>query len=715
MTNIFKNPDLASYTRERPKILRAYVENMCAFLKRKYPDASEDEITSFLEKYVQENVHRPVADVLTHPQYGRTVRKNVDLLTHTMNMEDNIITPAGVVYMLPSKKRSILSETLEESVKLRTKFKHVQLEAAAQGDSVREVIAKLLQSSAKIFNNSIPGAMGTKYSFLYDLPGYNAITGGARQCVMTGYAQTERMIGANLYVTSVDDVINYCNILLKNFPKQNVIDVMVKYGLVYPSEDILVEYFMDFIKYYRPMDGVKEGLHSFISTMTDAERAYVLYAYGFKSLLLHNDVAMRALLKEFFRRDVNVDPAWDPSEIFKIEDDLMAMAMQLNFDVINREPKLDEAVKNNPDGVRVLLGICYHMMNCLEKWSDLMTTFFVVDMDMPKTWFHPNMVRRCVIVSDTDSVIFSTNAIVEWYSPDHSFSQDAYDINALSVFMVSQTLEHLFARLSAGFGMETPDRGRIKMKNEFYYPILVRSSMAKHYAGAISIQEGKILPKPKMDIKGINFRGSDLPSETTTSFNAFAKWAIDELGKSSTIDGSELATRVAGHEARIYQSLMKGEKLFLPTKSVRRGTEYKDPIVSDFFYCMLWQEVFAEAWGEFVLPNKGYVMPIIGGGAAINDPVWLDRLKKSDIKIYNKLQAFKELYPKKNITRIIIPPTLSEVPEILRPILDVRRIIFSNGRPFYLFLRSFGIAVNDVDGKFLMSDFIDAGGPEVSL
>jgi len=332
--------------------------------------------------------------------------------------------------------------------------------------------------------------------------------------------------------------------------------------------------------------------------------------------------------------------------------------------------------------------------------------FFRVDTGLARIWDYPNMVRRCVPVSDTDSVIFSTVESARWYAPNDLFGRAAQDISIFSVFIVSQSLEHLLGQMSAGLGVEPAERGLIEMKNEFYYPIFIPSPMAKHYLGKIFIQEGKILPKPRMDIKGLNYRGSDLPEETSTAFSAFSDWVCMEITANACISGAAITQWIAGHERRIHTSLTAGEKRFLPTAPVKFAEEYDTPIQSNYFYYLLWKEVFEATFGDFALPNKGYVIPVLDEGACFNDPEWIAKLAAVDSRLPTRLAAFQAQHAKRDLTRIIIPPSLKEVPMVFREIMDMRRILHTNGRPFFLLARSLGCGFDDKKGRYLASDFV---------
>ena len=128
-------------------------------------------------------------------------------------------------------------------------------------------------------------------------------------------------------------------------------------------------------------------------------------------------------------------------------------------------------------------------------------------------------------------------------------------------------------------------------------------------------------------------------------------------------------------------------------------------MISNYFYWMLWDEVFSEKFGPFVIPNKGYIIKVAQKGTMSKSPEWLSELKKFDENTYNKYIRFIEQYPKKKITQFILPGGLSEIPTIFRSLINYRDIIFKNCSPFYMFLQSFGISFNDTKTQYLVSDF----------
>lgn len=720
-----------AYPAHRAPPLRGYLLTATAYLKRRYPLASDEVIEKFVKQQMADSIQKPIVEILNHPNPGKTVRQKLPLLTYTMKgMAQNIITPSGSVYMLPTKRESFIKKSLADKLADRKVYKKKMLNALAVGNTIDAATYNFLQASTKIFINSAPGAMKSEYNCLYDLPGYNAITSTARQSVRYGYAQVERLVEGNLYLPTYEDLVNYCLSLLRAKPDiaDRVIDT---YGLHLPTLEETSAHFMESLKYYT--SGVPmTKLDSFFSSFTPHERAFVVYAGSLKTLTRFNDKFFRDFFGEFFRTDMKVDDSLDPSDAAKFEDDLTAMITSLNYEDLGYQPpdpdkpgeapkrnELRDAIVNNPEGARKIVAIGKHMEANLDRIAPLLTVLFRIDADIANLLSHPNMMRRCVIISDTDSVIFSTQSMVEWYSKRVTFTKPSYEINAFTVYLISRTLEHVFARLSSGFGMIGDDIKKIAMKNEFLYPIMMRTPIAKHYAGITTFQEGKLLAKPKKDIKGLQFRSSTLSAATIKAAEDFL---VNDILKKVMAEGvlhaDELQAKVAGFELDVYKSLAAGERAYLQTISVKPGDEYADPDRTQFFYYEMWEKVFVPRFDSIVLPNKCFKLPLRREGKCLKEPGFLEKLRDFDEGCHDRLIRFMDEIEKNKLSYLLIPPTMTVVPEIFKDLLDFRSIIYTNTHPFYLGMESlgFGYCFNPT-GKpsTLVSDFFTVyeGQPEV--
>ena len=697
--NYFK---FSTYEREDVSLLRAYVDNQVTYLSRLYPETDHDIIRDFVIAEVKKDIKNPKLTMIDYPSCGNAETKTVDLLRYTTEViRKNIISPAGVVYKPPRIIESFLKKRILTNVAARKRHKKSMFAAASVGDIFIEQRFNYLQAQTKIENNSIPGALGSPFNPIFDKPGYNAITGLARHGIMCGYSHTERMLEGNYYFPTVEHCINYCIILLRHIPK-DINTVMINFGMYIPTVDDVIEHFSDSLQFYMHItQNIKDTLQLFFKSLSSMERSFVFYAYCLKTIMTKNEQLFRRFLGRFFDTTIETDPSADVSTIFGFNSDLLALLSSINAEIIQHKP-LTDAVRECPDGVRKLISIGNNMQTLLDKLSPVISTFLRIDCDIPDAMSHPKMIRKTVIISDTDSVIFSTQSFIVWYTKKNvSFEKAAYEINGFVVFLLVMTLEQIFARMSTNIGAVGDDIARISMKNEFLYPVMLRTPLPKQYIGKATVQEGLVLLKPKDDIKGLSFRSSRMCSETVEAGKQFVNWLFDTVMRDGHTTVGECFERIIVHELAVIKSLEAGERKFLTSSPVKET--YKDPDTSILFNWRLWDEVFRPNFGEFIIPAKGLDLPIIGNGAALYDNRYLERVRAFDESLYSRLVTFLNTN-NREVTRLIIPMTLKQVPPILRILIDIRHIVYTNSTPFQVIMRSLGISYTTPNDMLLLSD-----------
>jgi hypothetical protein len=191
--------------------------------------------------------------------------------------------------------------------------------------------------------------------------------------------------------------------------------------------------------------------------------------------------------------------------------------------------------------------------------------------------------------------------------------------------------------------------------------------------------------------------------ETVSAGKNFVNWIIDTVMTKGGLTVTECLVKVLDHETRVIKSLEAGARTFVSTTPIRNASDYKKADSSNHFYWRLWDEVFRPKFGEFVIPNKGYEIPLMADGKVLKDKRFLARLKDYDSSLYERLLVFMDQNPRA-ITRLILPMTLKQIPDIIRPIIDIRGIVYDNSTPFIVTMRSLGIVWTDTKNQTLLSD-----------
>lgn len=712
----------ADYAEERirPKLFTNYLEQMKRFLQSQNPSADPAEIDAFVKETIKTRAINPTVEAVVHKREGCSDHVSMPLTRYISEViKDNNLSPSGSCYKPVSQCESYLRQSIDQKIQERSAFKKKYLDYEAQGQKRESQFYNLSQANAKIFNNAIAGGMKIAQFILGSKAGFNAITSFGRLCVKQGYSFIERCVNGNIYIPSTEDAITYVISHARHVPEE-FHTVMAEGRLYVPTVDDVLRYLANSLKHYvsRPQIGVLKGV---VENLTDVERSYVFYAGCFNNICRFNEDTIRPWIDSCFWQGP-IDPSLledvDAKELKGFNEDVVTCVLSTNYARLGMNPEkpgkynsLKDAAKFNPVGLKEFVFICRHFAKNFETMLPVIRSTMRIESTFSRLINQHRMARLTVPLSDTDSNIYSNQELVRWKRGKLDFEQESYEMNAMVTFILSQSLEHVFGRLAAGFGVEGKDVFRIKMKNEFLYPILLATSSAKHYLAIATMQEGALLPNPRKDIKGVGFRSSAYPKMVRDNFEAFVVDFFADIEKGEKLRGSKILDHVAGLEREIYDSFQRRESVYLPTQTVKREEEYADPAISQYFYYRLWTEVFAPDLGEMVIPNKCYKIPLKGGKKPFKNPEFLSMLEAEYPGIYHRLLIFMENNPRE-VTYLLIPPFKGQIHPLFLKIMDMRQQISASLIPFYHLLDGLGIGTVDKDAYGLVSDFYNIGQNE---
>lgn len=702
-------PDVTEYTNTNANttLIREYVSNMTTYMILKHPEMKKEDVTAKIQAYVLENIVRPRIKMMAHDSYGSTEMIVSDLLTYTGEiLGKRVITPFGTTYKLSSEIEAFIKKLIKNELKQRGIVKKDMLDNKAKGNMVLANIQNSIQSRIKIGVNSISGAMGSAHNCLFDPAGYNAITSTCRHGCMTGYAHAERFIEGNFYFPDYESVINWCIICIRTCPdKDTIMDTLSHYNLKHPTIEEVYIHLKESLSLYT-FNYSKEDLTNFISQLQDHERAFIYYVYNLKNLLRENPDISKPIIADIYNPiDMdNIDESIVAEDLYKIDGDLVVMVVSTNPDLLEGHLVYD-TVKDAPHISKRVVHLCRHIEKKLSYFQKMFDVFIHPKIDVQDVTNHKNMMRKTVILSDTDSVIASTKNWVEWYTGKIVYNKDAYDINFFVIYMLTKSLLHIFAVMGNNLGVIQEDLRLINMKNEFFYPILTRTPIGKHYSGLNTIVEGRWLKKPDMDLKGKNFRGSDLCATTLKTVETFIREKIfNKYIENGHLHGGDIVDEVLKFEYSIIDSIKAGDTTFFGTSPINPRSAYAKPESSPYFYYLLWQSVFKDKYGEMHLPQKYRKIPL--DPQLVKSQAFMDKFKSIDNETYDKFVAFLKEWPKKKITQLYIPLNLDLPLEIIDAI-NMRSILHKNTYPIYLILCSLGIGVWFKNSFSLLSDMYE--------
>ena len=699
-----------TYSKENVPLLAGWKSETKLHLTLHYPHKTEAEIDAMIEKIVATHYKEPELGRVYFPEPGKPIKERVPVMQHVQQTESLLTAPSGNSYLRPDVKESYIRVTLIENKAARSRFKKLMLKAKEEAIDSEAKRYNNLQSGAKFKNNSVPGMMQSKFNIANDTSGFNAITSVSRLFVRSAYGHCERMLTGGLYLPTYDDLLSYIYHMLEHMPS-SIPAVMLKHGLKSISSEDLSKWFVDTLSKYGAGRAYADKIRYVCDQLTASQRTFVFCGGSLYHLFVLNDDLFRNWIDRVFDHDTaKIDPEVDPKALYKVESTLSVMVRSPNVSLLGKYT-LDDAMTKEPDNVRKLISLCNQAQAGIDEFADIIESFIRMDVDIPASFFNKNLVRDNVLGCDTDSNLFTTEYLVQAYhklEPGRiRFDQKAYEVNALAVYFMSRSIEHVFARMSTNLGCMKEDMDLISMKNEFLFVIFCRTNIAKHYAALITQQEGKRLPEAEIEAKGVNLIGSTRAGEIVTRLKDFMRKTFDDIiATHGQISAEEMLDHVADIEKELIQLFQSGDLSYLTMASIKPSGSYGDDTdKTSYFYYELWEEVFSEHYRtNVVLPNRMFKIPVIGEDKLFKDPKFIEWMKAEYPEIYVKLDDFitrKGRFP----SYFLIPAGFDTIPEFFRKWLDIRRMVFDNLSPFYLFLSSFGISLAWQKHDLLISDY----------
>ncbi len=631
-------------------------------------------------------------------RYGEVAVVNTKLSAFVEKHRKHVITPSGSVYLTSDEKTSELGLMIDEQLKLRKQYKKEMFIAKKNGDDAKEMINFQLQTLMKILMNSMPGGFAYENNVFYDRGGYNSITSLARAMISVGYGYTERFLGGVFGWFNEEQLINFITATRNNAPSDDKIAVVVnKYNLMVPTKQQLMSFFLTTVRQYQPVDQPFKIVELLVDRLTDMQRVYLYYYSNFKHLLQDNP----QLGKNWISSCVDItgeDVPVEQIDVNSFSEELATMGACISQSLLKGEKYTDVLYNNEHPLHYSFINIINRLQNRTRGIDDLTELFIYHKDTMPDLNLFKRCIRQSVIVSDTDSDIFTLQRWVDWMLNTLNDFPEGLKIASHMIYLLSTYLRHELAKFSAAHTGGTGENSRLQMKNEFVYPVMITFDVKKHYASLQAIQEGMVLPKLETEIKGVGLRGSIV---SPRALEEFKKWVEELLTESvgSQISAVKYIEKVVNYEKEIRASLMRGESEFLSITSVGFMHDYAKPWSSAYFYYQAWEDIFGDKYGHVHVPLKIQTVKLL----ASPPKEYFDWLKKFDVDIYNRWQRFVSKY-KKHPPTIVINPQCSRIPEELIKIINYREIIYPNMRPYYLVLEALGIGVGYAKRNVLLSD-----------
>lgn len=722
IANPFK-PSVDTYVRSI-KPVHDYVDQASKFLHQSNPERSLEECRKFVlgalrDKKTFPNVRDPKVTYLKRQENGDRERTDCSLTQYIKAVvdEEEILAPTMTTYLNPRVRRSILVDFIDDNVKARNTAKKAMFRFRAARDKMREFFANGDQRNTKLSNNAISGAHATPSNPLYNQTSHSTLTSNCRMTSGYGNANNEKLLCGNRHYWSPDIVINNIVSITTHTDYEKLEAVITKYKLHYPTTAEVMECIEYSSDLYWSNPKMMLFIKEYVRKLTPLQRAAFTYTSDLHNVMKYNDSFMREFVGSLSKRATEIydgllefDPVTNKlAQLNGVNEDYILLAHQLCAPEMKGEgfDYHSMVFKNNKEKeLRLMIATAFNVEKTIDQYSDFIHVTMVTDNVPASLSYFPSSIRRAALTSDTDSTIFTVQDWVRWKQGLVSFDTEAVGVAATMIFIASQAIIHILARMSKNAGIEKERLHQIAMKNEYFFPVFVPTSVAKHYYAIMSCQEGNVFPEVKKEIKGVHLKSSNAPKDINKRAENMMLEILNDTAAGKKLSLHKLLTDVANTEREVHASILKGDSKFFRLGEIKSPDSYKnEKEKSPYIHYMLWEEVFAQKYGSYGEPPYAAmkITTVLKNPSLFAE--WLGKLK--DRELAERMQAFMLRQGKDHLPTFYVPAqaiTIHGLPEELKSAINVRKIVADICSVFYIVLETTGYYLLNDHMTHLVSD-----------
>lgn len=604
--------------------------------------------------------------------------------------EGNIMAPSMTTYLRKNQVKSYIADFLEANIARRKVAKKLAFVAANNGDVETGIFKGNEQKSIKTASNSVSGAHTIPSTIIYNRTAHSTLTSNCRTIAGFGNSNNEKLISGNRHYWRPDIVINNITSIITETDMTQLAIVMAKYGIRAPTVAetcACIKYSTDL---YWSLPTHTARIDEYVAKLSDLDRSAFVYTSDLWHLKEYNP----AFIKEFLGRLsalCNDDKQYTVSDAHEIPEDYLNLAHQIcSGDAKGMGKRYDDMLKDGKLNSIVSTG--HNIVKVLDEYKDFIRCFFVTSSLPVSVAYLPDSMRRVVLVSDTDSTIFTTQEWVKWYSGNYDTTPVNESIAATVAFIASMTITHILASYSKNVGIADDRLFTLGMKSEFYWPVFIPTNLGKHYMALRGTQEGNVAAKLDKEIKGVHLVSSNLPR----SLNAKGKDIMDKLlmavYENKDISLTEYIQDIADTERSIIKSLLSGDIEFYRLSKIKTAESYtKESTSSPYQHHLLWQSVFEPKYGAVGEPTYSVIKvpTVLNNITAINN--WLNGIQ--DLELRDRLDRWLKEFSKDALPTMYISSdyvTSHGLPIEISSVLNTRSIVSDLCNSFYIILESLG-------------------------
>jgi len=675
--------------------LKQYVEQSSFYLSKMKGITIEEAKSKIMEKMKTKSfpdIRDPTVQFYERHNYEDrelTVR-SLSYFLKTINTENLTMAPSLTCYVNSKERLSLHSEFTDENVKIRNISRKEAAKWKALGDNDKFMHFNGQQENKKLSNNAMSGAYSSGGSVIRNPTAHSSLTSTTRTMTSIGNASNERLISGNRHYRNPEITLNNIVVLAQTVDTTQINNAIKQFHLKIPT----VEETMDCIEFSTSLYWVDQKqlqkIRDFIEKLTDEERATIVYTGDLYQLRrLNQDVIHQFITK--LSQKITDQVFEDPVKTIKATDEMYVnYAHQICLEEVKGIGK-DYSLLT-PEKVNTVAATCSNITATIIEYEEFVKTFFLTSNLPCSVAYIRDSIRRTVVLSDTDSTMFSCDEWVQWYFGDIRFTEDAFAVAGAVMFMATQCIAHNLAIYSANLNVDRKKLFMAAMKPEFVFSIFALTSAGKHYFTYVNIKEGSVYKKMETEIKGVHLKSSASPKIITDDVKVMMEEILSTPLRGEKISLSHWVEHVANLERRIKLSVLAGDTTYLGRLNIKPADAYSGgPEQSNYRNHLFWNEVFGPKYG--MAPNPTYTtvkFPTTLSSKRVLS-IWFNQIQDEELR--SRLIQYFERTQRKDMNTIYVSQDHVfgyGIPKEIEAIIDVESLVIDHLKAHRLVLESIG-------------------------
>jgi len=652
-------------------------EEAIEIVRNKNKDKIKDPTITFNKKQPNEDM------AVVKGKLSEYIKSNIN--------ENNIIMPSLTTYVQKTKGFSIFSGFVSSNVQKRNYHKAREKAAEAAKDYRKAVGEKILNNSYKTYNNSATGGFGSPGTIMYNPPSHYTTTSLTRGMASIGNSITESMVAGNRHYDELSNVLNHIVAIITYMDTTAVEKAVTTFNIHLPTVDEVVDVIKRSTSLYWRSKSIDAKIRELLDTLTPLELAAVAYSNDLYHMKKLNDGLIREMLHHMSAYVLG-DPLDTSDILFKTEPYILNLAHHICLGDM-RGKELDYRGLRGTPVYGVLIGTVNNILRTLEHYKPLIRGFFITEIMTIDMVDIKRMTRRSITVSDTDSTCGAYDHWSSWFFDDKGTIDDYLSLTAAVMTITTATMDHYLKIYTGNMNYPIEDIGKLKMKNEYSWPVMITSRMTKHYYALVYIREMIVLDKAKLELKGKHFLVSDIPEIYKSKATGMITKILNTLSSGKKLKAVELIKEVADMERELIELINKGDISIYLTEKIKDKKAYAGNWVANkYFSYVLWDTVFKDKYGDPGVPELLAVKIPMALEKKSDLYAFIEDIKDENIRV--KLSEFMTKHRKTSMTTFRLPHSIAITTGVIEELIggiDKHKTVHQIMAVFYLILESIGV------------------------